>query len=602
VGAAQVCRTSARSTVGRHAAAATIGSRRAALQGVVVVAYLVIGAYGLARPITGRVEDLDVLDVVVGWAFAGSGLYAWHRRPGNGVGVLMVIAGGGTLAAHLLHQFADSRAFVAAVWIGDLWSVIFAAVLLAFPEGRLTGRFDRSVILILLFAAGPLELVWLLFWDPAFAVHNVLVVWPDNTIAGRIDSVQRLAIAGGAVALSIALIRRWIAATPPLRRILVPVLVGAAALCLSAVLTVLDKFDVALPTMRRLLLCAYCSIPLAVIVVAARARLARAGVARLLVTLRSMADPAQLRDPIARALGDPSLELGYWLPRQQTYADADGRPIEVIPVAPGRSTTYVDRHGVRIAALTYDASLDDDPDLVEAVAAAAGIALENGRLHAELRARLEELAESRARVIEAGQAERRRLERNLHDGTQQRLVALAMDLALLERRLGVGTEERARVARARAEIAASLDELRAVARGLYPAVLAVSGLPMALKSLATTSAVPVRLQVEVHSRLPEPVETTAYYVVCESLANIGKHAKASRASVAVMHTGDGLAVVVSDDGVGGADIRRGSGLQGLADRVEALRGRLTVSSRAGCGTRVTASIPCGEDPSATAPE
>jgi signal transduction histidine kinase len=346
------------------------------------------------------------------------------------------------------------------------------------------------------------------------------------------------------------------------------------------------------PSIRWLLLAAYASVPVAVIAVVARAHLARTSVADLIVSLHSNTDPTDLRVPLARALGDPQLRLGYWMAKTHSYVDGEGQALDLRIAEPGLAVRFIDRAGQRVAALTYDASLDDNPDLIDAVIAAAGIALENGQLHAELKARLDELTESRARVIEAGQAERKRLERNLHDGTQQRLVALSMELTTLERRLDQGAEARARIRHARDEIAASLDELRDVARGLYPSVLSLRGLPMALKSLAATSKVPVHLDVDVAARLDESVEVTAYYVVSESLANVGKHAQASAVSVRVVRAGSALDVTVADDGIGGADDHRGSGLQGLADRVEASGGQFRVTTAPGHGTRVWATIPC----------
>ena len=226
------------------------------------------------------------------------------------------------------------------------------------------------------------------------------------------------------------------------------------------------------------------------------------------------------------------------------------------------------------------------------MSAAAGIALENGRLQAELRARLEELRGSRQRVVEAGQEERKRLERNLHDGAQQRLVALALDLRMLERRLGGDPDSRAQIDRMRNEIALSLDELRDIAHGLHPAVVTGHGLEVALESLVAHAPLPVQLNVELDERVDEPVEVAAYYVVSESLANIGKHAQASRATVAVARTDSELVVEIVDDGVGGADTEAGSGLRGLADRVEALDGRLRVWTPHGGGTRVRAELPC----------
>jgi signal transduction histidine kinase len=286
------------------------------------------------------------------------------------------------------------------------------------------------------------------------------------------------------------------------------------------------------------------------------------------------------------------LSVAYWLPQFESWADLEGRQLELPLPGSGRTSTLIDRDGARLAALLHDPALDDEPELLAAVGAAAAISLENGRLHAEHRAHLEELRGSRARVIEAGQKERQRLERDLHDGAQQRLIALSVELSLLEKQLAGDAETRARLQQARQEIAASLDELRSVSRGLHPAVLSGHGLVVALESLVALAPVPVKLMMGLEERLAEPIEVAAFYVVSESLANIGKHSRATSARVDVTRT-DGLVVVeVSDDGVGGADTERGSGLRGLADRVEAHGGRLRVWSPAGGGTRVRAEMPC----------
>jgi signal transduction histidine kinase len=254
--------------------------------------------------------------------------------------------------------------------------------------------------------------------------------------------------------------------------------------------------------------------------------------------------------------------------------------------------TLIDRDGARMAALLHDPALEDEPELLAAVGAAAGIALENGRLHAEQRAHLEELKGSRSRVIEAGQRERQRLERNLHDGAQQRLIALSLELSLLERKVAGDDDAQRRLDRARREIAVTLEELRSVASGLHPAVLSGHGLEVALQSIAAKATVAVRLNVSLVRRLPEQIEVAAYYVVSESLANIGKHARAASASIDVSKQDGVLVVEVADDGIGGADTEKGSGLRGLADRVEALGGTLRVWSPAGGGTRLRAEMPC----------
>jgi signal transduction histidine kinase len=252
----------------------------------------------------------------------------------------------------------------------------------------------------------------------------------------------------------------------------------------------------------------------------------------------------------------------------------------------------VDRGGRPVAALVHDASLRDEPELVGAVCAAAGIALENERLEADLRARLEELRGSRARIVEAGDTERRRLERNLHDGAQQRLVSVSIELRLLASRLACDSEEGRLLAAARQELASSLEELRELAQGIHPAVLSDYGLPVALETLAAKAPLPVRLTVDVSERPPEAVEVAAYYFVAETLTNVVKYAAASAADVAVARSDGRLVVQVADDGVGGADASRGSGLRGLADRVEALGGWLRVASRPSEGTTVRAEIPC----------
>ena len=197
-----------------------------------------------------------------------------------------------------------------------------------------------------------------------------------------------------------------------------------------------------------------------------------------------------------------------------------------------------------------------------------------------------------ARVVESGDAERRRLERDLHDGAQQRLVALGLQLGLLASRLEPESEASRLLAGARRELAASLKELRDIARGLHPAVLSCGGLGAALEALATRAPVPVRIVGEVEQRPPAPVEIAAYYVVCESLTNVAKYARAANVTVRVARQGRELVVEVADDGIGGADAARGSGLRGLEARVGALGGRLHVSSPPGGGTRVRAVLPC----------
>jgi signal transduction histidine kinase len=284
--------------------------------------------------------------------------------------------------------------------------------------------------------------------------------------------------------------------------------------------------------------------------------------------------------------------LAYWLPEFGSYADHDGRPVKVPDREGRRAVRLIERDGRRVAALLHDPALEDEPELLTAVTAAAGIALENARLNVELRARVEELRGSRARIVEAGRRERQRLERNLHDGAQHRLVALSLQLSLLEEELAGQSSATAQLERARGEIDTSLDELREIAQGIHPAVVSGHGLAVALEQLVARAPVPVRISVEIEGRLPEAIEMAAYYLIAESLANIGKYAQASSATVELARSNGDLHVEVADDGIGGADTERGSGLRGLADRVEALGGQLQVWSPHGGGTRLKAEIPC----------
>jgi DNA-binding NarL/FixJ family response regulator/signal transduction histidine kinase len=298
---------------------------------------------------------------------------------------------------------------------------------------------------------------------------------------------------------------------------------------------------------------AFTAVPLAFLFGLLRQRLGQSAVGELVVELGATPAGPELQGALRRALRDPSLEVAYWLPDSGSYVDATGRPFVLPPEGARVATTTVEHGGQRVAALVHDPSLRDDPDLVRAVGAAAGLALSNARLQAELRARLEELRESRSRIVAAGDAERRRLERNLHDGAQQRLLSVALGLRLAQARLAAHPEEAALLARSRQELEQSLQELRELAHGLHPAVLSDHGLAVALEAVAARSPVPVKLFVDLDGRLPDRVEAAAYFLVAEALANVAKHARASKATVQVACQAGWVLVEVRDDGVGNAD-------------------------------------------------
>jgi signal transduction histidine kinase len=318
-------------------------------------------------------------------------------------------------------------------------------------------------------------------------------------------------------------------------------------------------------------------------------RALRALAQALLRTERSGEGP--VREMLAERLGDRSLNIAYWLPDREIFVDDRGRPVDLPASGSGRTWTAVEREGNRVAAIVHDAELDATPELVHAAAAAAALALDNERLKADLRARLEELRHSRRRIVEAADDARRQIERNLHDGAQQQLVSLALDLRLLRARLKHEPEVAATVEELADKLAVALAELRELARGIHPAVLSDHGLAPAIHVLVERAPITVECDLAIEDRLPAPVEAAAYFVVAEGLTNVIKYANAEKAKVAVRRRAGRLEVVVSDDGIGGARIDAGSGLRGLSDRLAALEGDLALDSPLGEGTRLSASIP-----------
>ncbi|MEU4425937.1 histidine kinase [Actinoplanes sp. NPDC024001] len=522
-------------------------------------------------------------------SYVVSGLIARRRRPDSAFGRLLVTAGFGAGLSNLAWS-ANPLLFTVGQACDLLVVVLFLHVFLAFPTGRLAGA-ARPIVAAGYAVSIGLQLTVMLLGG--FGDDNLLAVVDAPAAATVVHAVELIALSGLVLAGVVVLALRRRTGGLPLRRS-VRLLVDAFALGLVslAVLLIMGLFaGPGFVVVQRLTLVVLGLAPVAFLIGLLDARLARTSIGDLVMELR--AAPADLRPALARALRDPSVELVYWLPRYRSWVDHDGVPADLPEPGGPRAVTMIERDGEPVAALIHHAALTEERELLDAVAAATEMVLDNGRLRAELQASLAEVRGSRARVVEAGRRERRRLERDLHDGAQQRLIGLSMRLGVLEARLGEDPAVRQAVTEAKQEVAASLSELRDIARGLYPAVLSGHGLAVALESVAAQAAVPVRLRIRVPQRPAEAVEVAAYYVVCEALTNIGRHAHATGASVDVARTGDTVHVEITDDGVGGADTDRGTGLRGLADRVESLGGTLRVWSPAGGGTRVRAELPCG---------
>jgi signal transduction histidine kinase len=547
--------------------------------------------------------DHAIAIVAVAWAFVAAGAIAWWCRSRNHLGLLLMAAG----VFLLLRQFRyshDALVFTTFFALGEVGFALVPHSALAYPFGEVRDRVGRVLVRAGYVVVLAFPLAILLFHGPESPLigfdtshRESLLMITDNPDV--VEILQKALVVVFYLVLGscfIAVLAHRLATAPPrMRRILAPLLLAAVAIALLAVFQGVFTFadrPFAADYLFWWQIAAFIALPLALLAGLLRARLARASVGDLVLELERT--PAQgMRDALARALGDPTLELAFWLPEQRMYADAAGNPFDPPAADSTREVTPIAHEGESLAVIVHDASLREEPELVQAAGAAAHLAIENARLQAETRARLLQVQESRARIVAAGDEARRRIERDLHDGAQQRLVALALRLRVEQSRLhGRDDPEVDRLLEAAVvELQAAMNELRELAHGVHPAILTEEGLAAAVESLTIRGQTPVSLDIS-EDRLPAPVEATAYFVVCEALTNIAKHSDAAGARITARRQNGTFVVKVEDDGVGGAHVDGSSGLRGLMDRVEALGGRVTIDSPVGNGTRIQAEIPC----------
>jgi signal transduction histidine kinase len=539
--------------------------------------------------------------VVIGCGFAGVGLFAWYRSPDNRVGMLMYA----TAFAWYISMLASTEPdllFSVGVWLENLYVATAIHLLLAFPSGRLGTATDRALVAGSYVAVTILWTPVVLFGDPAAlgcsaCPDDLFLVADERSFAKTWLDVMSVLGVLLPLAVLARLVQRWRRASEPLRYTLTPVFVAGGALmailAASLFIVLAGGSDEVTEAIFYSSLPALALVPFLFLAGLVRGRMLRGrGLGGLVRRLGAGLERGELRAALAKALGDPSVELAYWLPESGQYVDAEGRPVELPDPDSDRAVTPVEREGRRVAAIVHDPTLLEDPDRVREAGTAAALALENERLEAELRAKVEEVRASRSRLVEVGLRQRRRLERDLHDGAQQRLVSLALTLRMTRERLGPDAGDAGDLLdRSREELDEALKELRELARGIHPAVLSDRGMGAAVEALAHRAPLPVEIGELPTERLPEHVELTAYFVISEALTNVAKYASASRASVAVSKHDGGLTLEVSDDGVGGADIESGTGLRGLVDRLEAIEGHLEVRSEPGGGTTLRASMP-----------
>jgi len=538
------------------------------------------------------------LELVVAGGFVAAALYVLAGGRARWFGLLAAgVAGGLCLET---WRFSDRPlAYTAGLLFGSLWSAPLLHMVLAFPSGLLRGRWERLFVAGSYTAAIVIQPIPFLFWEEPF--RPVCEECPSNLALARADQeVAEVAMAAflglGTLAmllLAAYLVRRVQTAHAHQRSVLLPVAVSmGATLLLTAVSAGAEaRGDIEFAQATNLAyLVAFAAVPVAMLTGVLRSRAYRAeAVSGLVERLESPLGPHGLRDALAYALDDPTLEVGYWVPEQERHVDGHGRVVAAAPT-PGRTWTAIERAGRPVALIGHDSRLDEDVELVESTGAAVGLALERERLAAALRANVNELRASRARLVEASDAARRRFERDLHDGAQPRLVSLLLNVNLA-RRNAEGNGAATLLDEIDTELRGILAELRAVASGLLPPALTDLGLEAAVTELA--ARMPFRVDVGLPTgRLPDRVEVTAYFIIAEALTNAAKHAHPTRVDVRMTLADDRAFLEVRDDGAGGANASGGSGLRGLQDRVDVLEGRLTVSSSAGVGTTVRVDLPC----------
>ena len=582
-----------------------LGGRRMAT-GAAVAAVLAFATVSVLLAATSdHVEHRTATALYYGWLVGASmliGLYWRIRRPASPFGLWLGVFGLAAWAISL--QSSDwPLVFDVAVLADAVYLILTYYLFLSFPSGRLQTATDRLLIAGLALVALAFFLPWALL-SPVIAgggplagcvpacPANVLQVGTNLEAVDFLGRWEIYTMLGLTLAVLAVYWRRTMTASRPLRRSLFAV-AATSLLFLPVFFTyhfsrqILEADPDTLQVMGWVLVGTRILLPLGFLVALVQAELfAGAARGRLLEQLLEHPTPDRWRRAVAGALDDPDAELAYWDPEDEHYRAPDGSRLEEPPAGRGRSLVPADRDGRPVAALVLDDALAGDPELVQAAASATVLAVEQGALEGELRS-------SRARIVEAGDAERRRIERDIHDSAQQRLIALRIHLELARDQLEQ-REERDLVGRLGLEVEEAIDDLRTVASGVYPAVLTDSGVPAALHSVARHAAVPVDVVDRGVGRHPPEIESTVYFCCVEAVQNAAKHAGAGASVTVWLDAVDGQVVFGVDDDGRGFDPRtapRGHGLANIADRVATAGGSLSVDAGVDSGTRFAGSLP-----------
>ena len=575
------------------------------------IAIVFVGLTAMVGAASGAPVRFLVLDTLGALAFVVTGSIAWQRRPDVLTGPILV----GCAVLWSLGSYGPTMQPVV-THLGYAFSgwydVALALLVLALPA-RWPDLRGRRIVAILAAAFGVRTIGRLVLQDPSLypdvvgVPSNPFALAPDRIAFETVEVATSLVIALACLLVAGMTATRLVAGSRATRRVLWPVLVAGVVAMLAAALAAAET-AVTTATGQPLIdlpepwsevaswtsFAARVLIPIGFLLGTLRTRMAGGPIVPLAAEVGRLPSPARMEAALQAALGDPTVRLLRRDPTDQSWVDADGNRVPLPEEGPVRAVTRAESGGGPIAAIVHDPVLREDPSLIGAVTAVLRLGVQNERLEAEVRAQLDAVRASRVRLVGAAEEERRRLERDLHDGAQQRLVGVS--LALQRARAAaddpmIPPALREELDRTAAELHGAITELRELARGIHPAILEDEGLPAAVASLARRAGIPVELEIAVDGRLPRSVETTAYFAIAESLTNVARYARAGSARVSVVARDQRLYIVVEDDGIGGADLTRGTGLRGVADRIGALDGRFDVRSPTGGGTRVSAEIP-----------
>lgn len=572
-----------------------------------VLAALVAAALGAAsfRPLLVEKPVLGLLDVMVVVAFSATAAVLSEERDQRGTAAALAL----TAVFYMTSwwwtwpsEWQVGPVPLISYVCGYLWFVFGALALLRYPDPELARWWDRAYVLVLGTWVVVPKMLLVLVSRPEWAnvAYPPMSWWPtvvaDEELFRAGSRVAGLGLVAVAVPVVVPLFFKVRRSSRVDRIDAVPVVVAAATVMVSGSLYLLARLH-SLPgtrvdVLRAVIAVAALFTPLAFLGSALRRRLDRASLADLIVRLGDSPTPDAVQDELRRRLRDPTVTVWFWLPDHEVFVDVDDVPTAEPPLADRYRVDVRTRQGALLAVLALDPALRRHPAMVAPAAAACRFALENSRMQADLRAQLSELRASALRLAQAELTARRKIERDLHDGAQQTLLAVRMSLGTAKSATGPGTPAHAAIVQAQRDLAAAGDDLRRLARGISPPILTQSGLRTALDGVVEGLGVNVTASV-LGERFDAAIETTAYFVACEALTNAVRHAGATRVALTVERVGAAVRIQVADDGVGGARVASGSGLAGIRDRATTIGGRMVVHSPEGGGTRIEVDLPCG---------